>query len=75
MKVNASYVKTIEVEINDKFANLGEYWENNSLEIPASEFDACGEAAWRAVLAADPTAEGGCLCRVDDSDGRTMVEY
>ena len=74
MKVRASYVKTIEVEIDDKFANLGKYWEDNSFG-DIDEFDKCGEATWQAVLAADPTAEGGCLYRVDDSEGRAMVEY
>lgn len=75
MKVRATYCKTIEVEINDKFRDLGEYWNNNTLGIPAAEFDKCGEAVWNAVLQVDPSATDGCLTYVEDEQGRPMVEY
>ena len=75
MKVRATYSKTIEVEINDKYRGLGEYWGRNTLRIPASEFDECGKATWDAVLQADPSAAGGSLCYVEDELERPMVEY
>lgn len=75
MKVRATYTKDIVVEINDKYRSLGEYWDNNTLGIPASEFDECGLATWKAILQADPSAKGGSLCYVEDEQGRPMVEY